>query len=55
LALAFGAADKVGVPRLLSIEDMADKRNIFTWITHLYHALNPALMGTLTVMRGSGN
>lgn len=26
---------------------------IFTWITHLYHALAPALQGTLLVQRGS--
>jgi len=51
LNLAFSAADKVGVPRLLSVEDMADKRNIFTWITHLYHSLNPLNQGNMLVLR----
>jgi len=51
LNLAFSAADKVGVPRLLSVEDMADKRNIFTWITHLYHSLNPLLQNNMLVLR----
>jgi len=51
LNLAFTAADKVGVPRLLSVEDMADKRNIFTWITHLYHSLNPLMQTNMLVLR----
>jgi len=51
LNLAFSAADKVGVPRLLSVEDMADKRNIFTWITHLYHSLNPLMQNNMLVLR----
>jgi len=51
LNLAFSAADKVGVPRLLSVEDMADKRNIFTWITHLYHSLNPLMQSNMLVLR----
>jgi len=51
LNLAFSAADKVGVPRLLSVEDMADKRNIFTWITHLYHSLNPLMQCNMLVLR----
>jgi len=51
LNLAFSAADKVGVPRLLSVEDMADKRNIFTWITHLYHSLNPLIQCNMLVLR----
>jgi len=53
LNLAFHAADQVGVPRLLCIDDMADKRNIFTWITHLYHSLNPLMQNnSILVLRG---
>jgi len=55
LNIAFSAADKVGVPRLLSVEDMADKRNIFTWITHLYHSLNPLMHSDMLVLRSGSN
>ena len=42
LNLAFSAADKLGVPRLLAVDDMADKRNVcssfffFMFITHFF-------------------
>jgi len=35
----------------LAVDDMADKRNIFTWITHLYHSLTPLAQQNLTVLR----
>eukprot|EP01105_Mastigella_eilhardi_P026616 TRINITY_DN7784_c0_g1_i1.p1 TRINITY_DN7784_c0_g1~~TRINITY_DN7784_c0_g1_i1.p1 ORF type:complete len:501 (-),score=118.62 TRINITY_DN7784_c0_g1_i1:116-1618(-) len=55
LSLAFSVAEKMGVPRILSVEDMHDKRAIFNFITQLYLTFKPAKEGYLHVLTSSGS